>query len=168
MRRLHDFPLPNPYRLKSLIANIEQARDCTIHLLPVTTPATDLRSACGLRLSVGQTQIIAYRPRPTPNQTFNIIFHELAHLWLDHGNEAAVADELLAELQPILPELADSTAVVNARAHYGTAEEREAELSASYIRQQIRQQAAFGKDLLSVMEATLTHPLAPLQRGRRP
>ncbi|MCC3773794.1 ImmA/IrrE family metallo-endopeptidase [Streptomyces sp. UNOB3_S3] len=167
VQRLQDFPLPHPYKLETLINNIEGARGCIIHLAPVTAPVTDLRSACGLRLSFDQTHIIAYRPRPTPNQTTNIIFHELAHLWLDHGTDVEIAEELSEALQPLLAELVGPTAVVNARAHFGTAEEREAELSASFIRQQIRRQSAFGQDLLSVMEATLTHPLAPPHRGRR-
>lgn len=168
MQRLQDFPLPNPYKLKTLIKNIEDVRDCTIHLLPVVAPVTDLRSACGLRLSFDQTHVIVYRPRPTPNQTTNIIFHELAHLWLGHGNDVQVAEELSEALQPVLSELVGPTAVVNARAHFGSVEEREAEMSASIIRQQIRRQSAFGQDLLSVMEATLTHPLAAPHRGRRP
>ncbi|MFC4517318.1 ImmA/IrrE family metallo-endopeptidase [Streptomyces ehimensis] len=168
-QQLEDFPLPDPYTLDGLITNIEDARDCTVHLLPVTAPVTDLRSACGLHLSFDQTHIIVYRPRPTPNQTLNVIFHELAHLWLNHGTDDEVARELSAALQPVLAELVDSTAtVVNARAHFGTTEEREAELSTSFIRQRIRQQSISGRDLLSVMEATLTHPIAPPYGSRRP
>ncbi|PAU46394.1 hypothetical protein CK936_24310 [Streptomyces albireticuli] len=163
---MEDFPLPDPFTLDDLIADIEAARDCVIHLLPVASPTDDLRAVCGLRVSIDKAHFILYRPRPTPNQTLNTIFHELAHLWLDHGNDQEVADELLDALRPLLAEALGTGAVMNARAHYGTRDEQEAELSASLIRHRIRQQSAVGQDLLSVMEVTLTHPLAPPRRRR--
>ncbi|WP_372412743.1 toxin [Streptomyces luteireticuli] len=159
--QLEDLPLPEEFTLPGLIAGIEQARDCTIHLVPVPTH-TDLRSACGLRLSVGRTHFILYRPRPTPNQTLNIIFHELSHLWFNHGNDVDLAGGLPAHLQPLFAGLLDphAPAVVNARAHYESADEKEAELFASFIQCRIREQTARGQDPLSRMEASLTHPMA--------
>ncbi|MFD8997736.1 hypothetical protein [Streptomyces abikoensis] len=106
-----------------LIANIEDARDCAIHLLP----------------------------------------------WLDHGTDDEVARELSPALQLVLSGLLDSTTtIVNARAHFGVTEEREVELPTSLIQQRIRQQSAFGRELLSIMETTLTHPTAPPYGSRRP
>ncbi|WP_367435174.1 hypothetical protein [Streptomyces celluloflavus] len=53
--------------------------------------------------------------------------------------------------------------VVQARAHYSIPEERQAELSACLIKRLARRRTA-GTDLISVMEASLTHPLAPPRR----
>lgn len=165
--QLQDFPLPDPFTLDGLIANIEMARDCSLQLVPVDS-SSDLRSACGLRVSVGQTHFILYRPRPTPNQTLNTIFHELTHLWLDHGNDETVSNALRLPdaFLSLLDGTLDTAAVTNARSYFDTDEEQVAELGASFIRSQIREQA--GKDLLSLLESSWTHPIAPPGRYRRP
>ncbi|WP_394319076.1 ImmA/IrrE family metallo-endopeptidase [Streptomyces noboritoensis] len=166
--RLLGFPLPDPFTLDGLIANIERDRACSIRLMPLGSIATDLRTACGLRVRAGSVNIIAYRPRPSPNQTLHTICHELAHLWLDHGNDGPVSDGpgVPKLLRAFLAEHLGADIAVHARAHYASREEREAELTASLIRHRIRQQASHGADLLSAMEASLIHPLAPPRPSR--
>ncbi|MEU1630677.1 ImmA/IrrE family metallo-endopeptidase [Streptomyces sp. NPDC020096] len=168
-QRLADFPLPDPFSLEGLIGNIEAARNCTITLVPVRGMGTDLRTACGLRVRVGVTNFILYRPRPTPNQVQNTIFHELAHLWFDHGRDLEEERRLLPPMfQDFIAEQFGPEMAVQARAHYESIEEREAELSASLIKQLIRRRSAPGRDLVSAMEASLTHPLAPPRTIHQP
>ncbi|MDF2257711.1 ImmA/IrrE family metallo-endopeptidase [Streptantibioticus ferralitis] len=169
-QQLSDFPVPDPFSLQALISNLEAARNCSIHLVPVRGMMTDLRTACGLRVCVGSKNFILYRPRPTPNQTQHTIFHELAHLWFDHGQDLSAAEEgyLVPIFQGLLAEHLGADVVIQARAHYASVEEREAELSACLIKHLIRRRSALGADLVSVMEASLSHPLAPLRTHRQP
>ncbi|MYZ36000.1 MULTISPECIES: hypothetical protein [unclassified Streptomyces] len=168
-RRLADMPLPVPFSVDALIANIEAVRGRRIRLLPVSDRDTDLRTACGLRVQTGEWTIICYRRRPTYNQTLHTILHEIGHEWLGHGTTltaeetaryvpAVIGDELLRPL--------GGNAVVQARARYDTEEEREAELSASLIKRAARQQALPGTDMVSLLEASLSSPTVPFRRGR--
>lgn len=167
-RQLADLPLPATFSLMALIAGMEAARNCSIHLVPVQEPHGDMRTACGLRATLERTRttFILFRPRPTPNQTEHIIFHELAHFWLGHGKSLSRDEEehLLPSLfQEFLGARRAEETVVQARAHYSIPEERQAELSACLIKRLARRRTA-GTDLISVMEASLTHPLAPPRR----
>ncbi|MEV5483542.1 MULTISPECIES: hypothetical protein [Streptomyces] len=171
-RQLADLPIPSPFSLRGLVAEIETARGCQIHLVPVADAHGDMRTACGLRVTVERlnSTFILYRSRPTPNQTEHVIIHELAHLWFGHGKSLSRDEEeqLLPPLfQIFLSDVRDENPVVQARAHYESHEERQAEFSASLIKRLARKQATLGTDLISVMEASLTHPLAP-PRGRLP
>ncbi|MFE0192600.1 hypothetical protein [Streptomyces sp. NPDC058989] len=171
-QQLADLPLPAPFSLAALISGIEAARDCSIHLIPVQEAHGDLRTACGLRVTLERTRttFILYRSRPTPNQTEHTIFHELAHLWFDHGKSLSREEEerLLPPLfQCFLGGYRAENTVVQARARYDSDEERQAELSASLIKRLARQHTTPGADLISVMEASLTHPMAP-PRGHLP
>ncbi|MFD9483357.1 hypothetical protein ACFWBX_05015 [Streptomyces sp. NPDC059991] len=165
-KQLLNFPLPDPFTLDGLVSNIELARNCSIQLVTLGSAGTDLRSPCGLRIHTGPTNFILYRQKPTPNQTFHSICHELSHLWLDHGKDSAGESQLPESFQAFLFERLGAGEAMRARVHYDSRDEREAELMASLIRQLIRQQAGRGTDLVSAMEASLTHPLAPLRPGR--
>ncbi|PKV84245.1 hypothetical protein [Streptomyces sp. TLI_146] len=165
-KQLLNFPLPDPFTLDGLIANIELARDCSIRLVALGSTGTDLHSPCGLHIQAGPKNFILYRRKPTPNQTFHSIFHEISHLWLDHGKHRAGEGRLPQSFQAFLFDHLGADRAAQARVHYDRREEREAELMASLIRQLIRQQARHGTDLVSAMEASLTHPLAPLRPSR--
>ena len=172
-RQLADLPLPSPFSLRGLIAEIETARGCQIHLVPVRDAHGDMRTACGLRLTLERlnSTFILYRPRPTPNQTEHVIIHEIAHLWFGHGKSLTPEEEEQLLPPPFQAFLADarggSPVIHQARAHYDSHEERQAEFSASLIKRLARRQAAPGTDLISVMEASLTHPIAPPRRMRK-
>ncbi|MER0483206.1 hypothetical protein ACFW1M_11340 [Streptomyces inhibens] len=169
-RQLADLPIPSPFSLTGLVAEIEAARECQIHLVPVSDAHGDMRTACGLRVTVERlnSTFILYRPRPTPNQTEHTIIHEIAHLWLGHGKSLTPEEEnrLLPPLfQTFLADVrGDGPVTHQARAHYDSHEERQAEFSASLIKRLARQQAAPGNDLISLMEASFTHPVAPPRR----
>ncbi|MGW2404095.1 hypothetical protein ACWCXK_06155 [Streptomyces sp. NPDC001739] len=168
-RQLADLPLPSPFSLMGLVTEIEAARECQIHLVPVSDAHGDMRTACGLRVTVERlnSTFILYRPRPTPNQTEHVIIHEIAHLWFRHGKSLTLEEEeqLLPPLfREFLADVREDSPVVQARAHYESHEERQAEFSASLIKRLARRQSALGTDLISVMEASLAHPLAPPRR----
>jgi hypothetical protein len=149
---------------------MEKSSGRTIRLIPIDDRAADLRTACGLRVKGRNTSYVLYRRRPTPNQTEHTILHELAHEWLDHGT--SMPPEQVARSVPVSArrQLADALAgdtVVQARARYDTAEEREAELSASLIKRLARHRRPGGEDLISLLESSLSHPVAAPRQSIR-
>lgn len=162
--QIADLPIPSPFSLPALINAIEISRQCRIHLIPVHDPHGDMRTACGLRVTLERLRstFILYRPRPTPNQTEHTIFHELAHLWFDHGTNLSEPEKrnLLPHLfQRFISDLGEENLTVQARASYESHEERQAELAACLIKAAARRRETVGTDLVSVVEASLTHPL---------
>ncbi|MFF2142174.1 hypothetical protein [Kitasatospora sp. NPDC058190] len=170
-RKLADLPLPDPFTIEGLVAAMEAASGRTIKLVPLDDRGGDLRTACGLRMRADGLSLIFYRPRPTQHQTNHVKLHELVHEWFDHGTSLG-SDELrllLPEhLRQGLVERMGRGAVVQARARYDTREEQEAELSASLIKRIVQRQFhPAGGDMVSLLEQTLSHPVAPPRRGQR-
>jgi hypothetical protein len=169
-RRLAAMPLPEPFSIEGLVANMEAQSGRRIELIEIDDRATDLRTACGLRARTDDATYILYRRRPTENQTVHTKLHELVHEFFDHGTNLTAA-----ELQTLVPNhirggLAarlGQSAVIQARARYDSEEEREAELSASLIKDLIRRTDPGGDDLVSHLEVSLSHPVAPLRRRRK-
>ncbi|MET8630419.1 hypothetical protein ABZW30_43085 [Kitasatospora sp. NPDC004669] len=169
-RKLADLPLPEPFTVEALVAAMEAASGRTIQLVPLDDRGGDLRTACGLRVRTDSLSLIFYRPRPTQHQTDHVKLHELVHEWFDHGTSLG-ADELgvlLPEhLRQGLLERMSNGAVVQARARYDSHEEQEAELSASLIKRIVQRQMPAGGDMVSLLESTLSHPVAAPRRGQR-
>ncbi|MBT2895006.1 toxin, partial [Streptomyces sp. McG2] len=142
---LADLPIPSPFGIAGLVANMEAARGRTIVLHEIPDHLTRVHSACGLRLKTPATSFVLYRRRPTAYQTQHVILHELCHEWFDHGT--TLDAEQLRSLLPVFdtsliarmisPAAADSFAsgggTVQARAQYATHDERMAEFGASLI-----------------------------------
>ncbi|MGF1425511.1 hypothetical protein [Kitasatospora sp. LaBMicrA B282] len=167
-RKLSDLPLPEPFSLEALVTNMEAATGRTIKMVPLDDRRSDLRTACGLRVRTGDLSLIFYRPRPTQNQTDHVKLHELVHEWFDHGTTLGEAEFRLLVPEYLRQSLSDrmgSGLVVQGRARYDTREEQEAELSASLIKRIVRrQQLPAGGDLVSLLESTLSHPVAAPRR----
>lgn len=166
-RRLESMPLPVPFSIDGLVANLEEVTGRRIVLIEMEANGANLRAACGLRARLHATTWILYRRRPTPNQTLHTILHELTHEWQDHGTNLP-----MEEVRFLLPEalLAEfdrlgADAVVQARGRYGTPEEREAELGALLLQDMIRPEAD-GEDMVSLLETTLSHPVERRRRNR--
>jgi hypothetical protein len=161
--KLSDLPLPNPFEISGLVENMEVARGRRILLMPVEDHGTDLRTACGLRVKTSACTFIVYRRRPTRNQTEHTILHELVHEWLDHGT--SLSPEETARFIPahvrqgLIERLGD--VVIQARARYASVEEQEAELSATLIKRIARAQGIPADDMVSLLESSLSHPVAP-------
>ncbi|GAA1111599.1 toxin [Streptomyces javensis] len=156
---LADLPIPAPFTIDALVANMEEARGRTLLLKEVPEQLVRPGTACGLRISTAEFSIILYRRRPTEYQTDHVILHELCHEWLDHGTTLSPQ-----ELQVLLPVL-DTTLIervgqgevtIQARANYEQEEEKFAELGASLIPRMAR--AVSSDDMLGRLGDTLSRP----------
>jgi hypothetical protein len=89
-------------------------------------------------VATAATDLICYERVTTPPHQEHIILHELGHLLCDHRASAALA----AQVERLLPSLdPEMVRRVLGRAGYSCAEEREAELLATLIRQRARTHA---------------------------
>ncbi|MFE4516374.1 hypothetical protein ACFRMQ_19510 [Kitasatospora sp. NPDC056783] len=169
-RKLVGLPIPDPFTIDGLVVAMEEASGRTIQLVPLDDRGGDLRKACGLRVRADELSLIFYRPRPTQHQTDHVVLHELVHEWFDHGT--SLGPDQLGLLLPDylnqgLVERMSGGAVVQARARYDTREEQEAELSASLIKRAVQRQMPVGGDMVSLLESTLSHPVAAPRRGKK-
>ncbi|MER5364027.1 MULTISPECIES: toxin [unclassified Streptomyces] len=96
---LADLPIPAPFSVDALVANMEAARGRTIVLHEMPDRLARVNAACGLRLKTGGTSFVLYRRRPTAYQTQHVILHELCHEWFDHGT--SLDPEQLRRLLPV-------------------------------------------------------------------
>ncbi|MFF3069227.1 hypothetical protein [Kitasatospora sp. NPDC057936] len=169
-RKLEALPIPDPFTIEALVAAMEAETGRTVTLVPLDDRGIDLRTACGLRMRADELSLIFYRPRPTQHQTDHVKLHELVHEWFDHGTSlnASELGLLLPDLlRQGLVERMGRGAVVQARARYDTREEQEAELSASLIKRLVQRQMPASSDMVSLLESTLSHPVAAPRRGQR-
>ena len=167
-RSLESMPLPVPFTIPGLVANMEQLSGRQIRLVEMDSRHADLRAACGLRARLGDTTWILYRGRPTENQLDHTKLHELVHEWEDHGTNLPAEDvhDLLPE--HLRGEFArfGAGAVVQARGRYETREEQDAELGALLLRGMVRTEAD-GEDWVSLLETSLTHPALRRRKTRK-
>ncbi len=169
-RLLADLPVPVPFSVEALVRNMEHVLGRQIRLVPLDDPDGGLGAACGLRVKAPEFTIVLYRRRSSRNQTEHIILHELAHEWLDHGTtltvdeiERYVPEHIREEVLRRFP-----SALVQGRVNYDSPEEKQAELSASLIKRLARREQFAGDDMVSLLESSLSHPVAPPRRGPHP
>ncbi|WP_327368392.1 toxin [Streptomyces sp. NBC_01217] len=188
---LADLPIPAPFSIDALVANMEAARGRTIVLHEMPDRLARVNAACGLRLKTGGTSYVLYRRRPTAYQTQHVILHELCHEWFDHGT--SLDPEQLRRLLPVFdtslisrvlgteppprppaavpPPVAATIAdalrsgdgAVQARAQYDTKDERMAEFGASLIPRMARDVTS--DDMVGRLADSLSHPVTTRRRG---
>lgn len=169
---LAELPIPVPFSLPVLVANMEAARGRTIVLHEMPDRLAGLNAACGLRLACGRTSLVLYRRRPTAYRTQHVILHELCHEWFDHGT--TLDADRLRELLPVFdtslisrvlaPRAFDiGDATVQARAQYDTHDERVAEFGASLIPRLARDMTS--DDMVGRLTNSLSRPVAHSRRG---
>ncbi|MFB7548669.1 toxin [Streptomyces sp. NPDC056154] len=189
---LADLPIPAPFSIDALVANMEAARGRTIVLHEMPDRLARVNAACGLRLKTGGTSFVLYRRRPTAYQTQHVILHELCHEWFDHGT--SLDPEQLQRLlpvfdtslitrvlgtgtpprppaasapQPVAATIADALrsgdGTVQARAQYDTHDERMAEFGASLIPRMARDVTS--DDMVGRLANSLSRPVANRRRG---
>ncbi|MFE4795381.1 toxin [Streptomyces sp. NPDC056708] len=189
---LADLPIPAPFSIDALVANMEAARGRTIVLHEMPDRLARVNAACGLRLKTGGTSFVLYRRRPTAYQTQHVILHELCHEWFDHGT--SLDPEQLRRLLPVFdtslitrvlgaepppqppaaavpPPVATTIAdalrsgdgTVQARAQYDTHAERMAEFGASLIPRMARDVTS--DDMVGRLANSLSRPVATRRRG---
>ncbi|MFI6861377.1 toxin [Streptomyces sp. NPDC050421] len=168
---LTGLPLPSPFTVEGLVANMEAARGRTIALHEMPDRLARVNTACGLRLKTGTTSFVLYRRRPTAYQTQHVILHELCHEWFDHGT--SLDAEQLRRLLPVFdtsliarvvgPDALERPDAVQARAQYDTHDERVAELGASLIPRMARDVTS--DDMVGRLANSLSRPVAHRRRG---
>ncbi|MFF1835612.1 toxin [Streptomyces sp. NPDC058231] len=172
---LADLPIPAPFSIDGLVANMEAARGRTIVLHEMPDRLAHVNAACGLRLASGATSHVLYRRRPTAYQTQHVILHELCHEWFDHGTSLD-ADQL-QRLLPVFDTslisrvlgpggtdaLRTGASTVQARAQYDTHDERIAEFGASLIPRMARD--VNSDDMMGRLADSLSSPVAHRRRG---
>ncbi|GGQ13046.1 toxin [Streptomyces roseolilacinus] len=163
---LADLPIPAPFGIPELVANMEAARGRRIVLRELPDRLARVNSACGLRLKAGETSFVLYRRRPTTYQTQHVILHELCHEWFDHGT--SLDAEQLRRLLPVfdtslISRVMESGTTVQARAQYDTHDERVAELGASLIPRMAREVPS--DDMVGRLANSLARPVAHRRRG---
>ncbi|MFF8383988.1 toxin [Streptomyces kanasensis] len=166
---LADLPIPAPFGIPELVANMEAARGRRIVLQELPERLARVNSACGLRLKSGDTSFVLYRRRPTTYQTHHVILHELCHEWFDHGT--SLDAERLRRLLPVfdtslIDRVMRSGTTVQARAQYDTHDERVAEFGASLIPRMAREVP--GDDMVDRLADSLSRPVAHRRRELSP
>ncbi|WP_329196916.1 toxin [Streptomyces sp. NBC_01435] len=186
---LADLPIPAPFSIDALVANMEAARGRTIVLHEMPDRLARVNAACGLRLKTGGTSFVLYRRRPTAYQTQHVILHELCHEWFDHGTsldpeqlrrllpvfDTSLITRVLgtepppppAPPSPVVAEIADALrsgdGTVQARAQYDTHDERMAEFGASLIPRMAMDVSS--DDMVGRLANSLSRPVANRRRG---
>ncbi|MCX5141332.1 MULTISPECIES: toxin [unclassified Streptomyces] len=168
---LTGLPLPSPFTVEGLVANMEAARGRTIVLHEMPDRLAGAGTACGLRLKAGGTSFVLFRRRPTAYQTQHVILHELCHEWFDHGT--SLDAEQLRRLLPVFdtsliarvvgPDALRNPDAVQARAQYDTHDERMAEFGASLIPRMARDVTS--DDMVGRLANSLSRPVAHRRRG---
>jgi hypothetical protein len=84
-RRLRSLrvPIPAPFTVERLCANLARSRGRPIHLLPWDT--TGAAVPCGLWVSTERADYVVYERAAAPILRQHIVLHELAHLMLGHS-----------------------------------------------------------------------------------
>jgi hypothetical protein len=134
-------PIPEPFELDVLIANIAEARGRRIVLMPIPDHLLGASGVCGLWIK-HQTEpvdLILHVESTSVYHQQRIILHELVHVWRDDadGVTDSEMDQLLADLPAALVERLIGRGKVAARRRYKTYTEIRTESAAALIHERI-------------------------------
>jgi hypothetical protein len=133
-RRLRGIRIPSPFDLDAFCTEVEAWRGRPLLRQPV--PGLSSGAPCGLWIGTATADHVFYDPGTSPLHAEHIQLHELAHILMGHRASAMLGDRAAAlPTGDLFPDL-DPTTVrrVLGRVSYTTAQEREAEMTASLIR----------------------------------
>jgi hypothetical protein len=122
-------PLVKPFDVRELCRQVASRQGRPIHLMPLT----GMSEAHGLWLATDSADLFFYEAGTAWPHQEHIILHELSHLLCGHYREDSTAADNLRELIPHLDP--KTVRMMLERTSYMAAEEQEAELLASIIRQ---------------------------------
>ncbi|GLF98081.1 hypothetical protein [Streptomyces yaizuensis] len=155
-------PLPLPFRLDGLIANIEEARGRRIHLIPIPDRLLSASGVCGLWIK-HQTEpldLILHVKSASRFHERQIILHELVHLWADDadGVTGDHLDELMSGLSGPLVDRLISEGQISARRRYDTDRERRTEAAAALIHERAYASESIADPTARQLAADLLYP----------
>lgn len=143
-------PVPTPWNRDRFIDNLAAMRGRPITLLPTETSVL-ADSPCGLWLACDDEDLILHETGTSDYHIDQIVCHEIGHMLLGHGQNAAGAADQSKEwkaCQQSLPDISpDVVRAILGRAQYSNTQEREAETFAIIMMRQITA-AADGKSML--------------------
>lgn len=133
-------PVPVPFDLDTLVANISAARQRRIVLMPIPDQLLGDTGLCGLWIKhrTEPLDLILHMNTPSSFHRQRIVLHELVHLWADDadGVTGGQMADLLAGLPSEMVERLVGGDQVSARHRYETRRELRTEIAAAYIDEQ--------------------------------
>lgn len=124
--------LPYRFSTRDLREAITALRGKPIVLTPMSTFGA-IDAPCGIRLETPQADLLFYEEGASVHHQRHILTHELCHVYCDHPGSLEV-DADTARALGVNPTLVMR---MSGRTSYSTADEREAEMMATIIRQRI-------------------------------
>ncbi|MEU0629126.1 regulator component [Streptomyces sp. NPDC005989] len=124
--------LPHRFSTRELREAIAARRGKPIILKPLRTLGA-IDAPCGIRLETPGVDLLYYEEGTSMHHQRHILAHELSHVYCDHSGSLEV-DADTAEALGVNPTLVMR---MTGRTSYSTADEREAEMMATVIRQRI-------------------------------
>ncbi len=147
--RVQALDIPTPFDLEEFCRRFGAARGRPVRLLPAALPPG---SPCGLWVSTDRVDYVFYEQHTSRLHREHIVLHEIGHLLCEHEATPVMGDE---ETRLVLPSLDPGMVQrVLGRTHYSAVEERQAELIASLVLEQV-----------STWTAEETAPVAPGAAG---
>ncbi|MET7775076.1 regulator component [Streptomyces mirabilis] len=124
--------LPHRFSTRELREAITMLRGKPIILKPLSTLGS-IDAPCGIRLETPEADLLYYEEGTSVHHQRHILTHELCHVYCDHPGSLEV-DADTAHALGVNPTLVMR---MSGRTSYSTADEREAEMMATIIRQRI-------------------------------
>lgn len=131
-KRVESLRLPHRFTTRQLREAITELRGKPIILRPLSTLGS-IDVPCGVRLESDEADFLFYEEATSVHHQRHILTHELCHVFCDHPGSLEL-DPSTARALGINPTLALR---MSGRTQYSTADEREAEMMATVIRQRI-------------------------------
>ncbi|MEV7887467.1 hypothetical protein ACWD3I_25780 [Streptomyces sp. NPDC002817] len=128
-------PLPDPFDVKQLIANIENVRGRRIVIKMLPDHIACATGICGLwvRHDSRPVDLLLHMRGGSPWHERQIWLHELVHLWADDATGVVGTDALLSDFSPERIEELVASGQVAARRRYETGIEKRTEDAAAML-----------------------------------
>ncbi|MFE0357551.1 hypothetical protein ACFW2K_26520 [Streptomyces nigra] len=128
-------PIPDPFDLDQLIANIEAARGRRIAIKVLPDRIAAATGICGLwvKHDTLPVDLLLHARGGSPWHERQIWLHELVHLWADDATGVVGTDELLSDFSPERIEKLVTGGQVAARRRYETGIEKRTEDAAAML-----------------------------------
>lgn len=155
---LRDVRVQRPFTIESFCEalSVQRGRQLVLRELP---DSDGLRLPCGLWIAYPDEDHIWHIAATSQRHRQQVVFHEIAHMLLDHQGSSAVSS-LMAALPP---EIAPSRiSAVFGRTNYDADQEHDAELTATILGEIVDQlptaPSTSPHGLLDRVDATMAHP----------